>query len=233
MAGQCWKTIDMRPLRIIITGFIITMMSLAAHAQQDCSFKAETGLLILEAEDMALPDGWQFEKNNSGYTGEGYIVWRGADHFGEPGHGLIKTNIFIAVPGLYHFKWRSKIGEGDNSTEFNDTWLRFQNVADFYAIRNGGEKVYAHGSGKTPNPEGNGADGWMKVYLSGSTDWTWSTNTFDNHPHQILVEFDKPGLYVMELSGRSAGHMIDRIILAKDGNSKAESLDSKTVSCSK
>ena len=156
---------------------------------------------------------WNIKTSFSDFTGNAYISWDGNNSLNNPGNGTISTIIKINTPGTHRFRWRSRIGNGTNSTEHNDIWLRFPDASDFYAEKNG-NCIYPKGSGKTPTPNGSGADGWFKVYLSGSTNWTWSTRTSDNDAHNIYVEFDTAGVYTMEISGRSQFHLIDRISLS-------------------
>ncbi len=183
----------------------------------DCSAYAEEkdGLVVIEAENLNLPSGWEHRTSVAGFTGNGYVDWQGADSFSVPGNGIIATPIKINTPGTYRFQWRSKVGEGTNSTESNDSWLRFSDASDFYGQK-GSSIVYPKGIGKTPNPAGASSDGWFKVYLNGTTNWTWTTSTNDNNPHAIYVKFDAPGTYLMEISGRSKNHLIDRIVLSKN-----------------
>ncbi len=183
----------------------------------DCNAYAEEkdGLVVIEAENLNLPSGWEYETAVNGFTGDGYLDWQGADSFSVPGNGIIATPIKINTPGTYRFQWRSKVGEGNNSTESNDSWLRFSDASDFYGQK-GSSIVYPKGTGKTPNPAGSSSDGWLKVYSSGTTNWTWTTSTNDNNPHAIYVKFDAPGTYLMEISGRSKHHLIDRIVLSKN-----------------
>ena len=62
-------------------------------------------------------------------------------------------------------------------------------------------------------PNGSTADGWLKVYSSGATEWKWSTRTSDNDAHDIYIEIDAPGVHTLELSARGDHHLIDRIVL--------------------
>ena len=39
------------------------------------------------------------------------------------------------------------------------------------------------------------------------------TSTNDHDPFNIYVEFDSAGIYTVEISGRSDGHAIDRMVL--------------------
>lgn len=184
----------------------------------DCTsdYVEENNLVIIEAENLEFPTGWSTEDNDSGFTGDGYIAWSGGDNFNTPGRGVISAKIQINDPGTYRFQWRSKVGEGNSSTDFNDSWLRFPDADDFFGRRSDGRIVYPRGSGKSPNPEGASSNGWLKAYLSGTVNWTWSTLTNDGEGYPIFVTFDNPGEYTLEISARSNSHFIDRITLAKN-----------------
>ncbi|MFD0862245.1 Ig-like domain-containing protein [Sungkyunkwania multivorans] len=177
-------------------------------------YEEKDGLVVIEGENLSAPGNWNKKNSISGFTGGGYLEWTGPDHFNDPGNGVITTKIRINSPGTYSFQWRSKVGEGDNPTEANDTWLKFSDADDFYAQK-GSERIYPKGSGKTPNPEGAGGQGYFKVYSTGTTNWTWVTKTSDNDPHDIFVTFNNPGIYTMLISGRSKHHILDRITLNK------------------
>lgn len=173
----------------------------------------ENGYVVIYAEDLDITGtDWEVATSVAGYTNSGYLRWAGANFFNTPGNGTISATIRITNPGTYRFQWRSKVGQGIDSTEHNDSWLRFPDASDFYGQKTG-STVYPIGSGKTPIPNGAGADGWFKVFLSGTTNWTWATATSDNDGHPIYVDFDTPGVYTMEISGRSFDHLIDRIVL--------------------
>ncbi|WP_343911377.1 Ig-like domain-containing protein [Aquimarina litoralis] len=178
------------------------------------TYEEENGLVVIETENLSASGNWSERSAISGFTGGGYLEWTGPDHFNDPGNGVITTKIKINSPGRYKFQWRSKVGEGNSPTEANDTWLKFPDASDFYAQK-GNEIVYPKGSGKTPNPEGSGGEGYFKVYSTGTTNWTWTTKVSDNDPHDVFVEFDAPGTYTMLISGRSKHHIIDRVTLNK------------------
>ncbi len=176
-------------------------------------FEEANGLVTIEAESLNLGGtDWEVKTTASGYTGSGYIEWTGANYFAAPGNGLIETSVTINTPGIYKVKWHNRVGFGVNSTEHNDTWLRFPDADDFFGQK-GASIIYPYGSGQTPNPNGAGADGWFKVFLSGSLEWVWNSSTSDNDGHDIFVKFDNPGTYTLQLSGRSQYHQIDRITL--------------------
>ncbi len=193
-------------------------------------YEEKNGLVVMEAENLSYSSSWRSRNTVSGYTGSGYLVWEGSDYFHSPGNGLITTKIQINKTGTYKFQWRSKVGKGTQSTEHNDTWIRFPDADNFYAQR-GTSVLYPAGSGKSPTPDGAGSGGWFKAYLSGTTNWTWSTLTNDGSGYEIYVTFNSPGEYTMEISARSSYHLIDRIIL-HNGASSPTSLSNPETKCS-
>ncbi len=195
----------------------------------NAAYEEKNGLVIIETENLSVPGNWKKKTAIPGFTGGGYIEWTGPDHFNDPGNGVINTKIKINTAGRYKFLWRSKVGEGDSPTEANDTWLKFPDASKFYGQK-GSERVYPKGSGQTPNPEGASGEGYLKVYSTGTTNWTWATKTSDNDPHDIFVEFDSPGVYTMLLSGRSKHHFVDRVTLNRT-SANATNLSLEETTC--
>lgn len=204
-------------MKLLLLSFLITTCS--THFAQ-CVFEEQNGLVIIETEDLTLPSGWHIKTAKTGYTGSGYISWEGGDAFNQPGNGTIDVKINITKTGTYRFQWRNAVGEGTNTTEFNDSWLKFPDATDFYGQKGNdvSSRVYPKGSEKTPLPNGAGSNGWFKIYTGGTTDWNWNSNTSDNDAHQIYVEFAQAGEYTMQISGRSDKHAIDRISLSNGGS---------------
>ncbi|WP_158211881.1 Ig-like domain-containing protein [Robiginitalea sediminis] len=203
-------------VKITLLLALTLLFSLQGRAQcNGATFEEENGIVVIQAESGNLSGSWQRQSSASGFTGSGYIVWNGSDYFNNPGNGVINYTVRINSPGTYRFTWRSRVGIGDVSTEHNDTWLRIPDAADFFA-QNGSSILYPKGSGKTPNPNGAGAGGWFKVFLSGTTSWTWSTRTSDFNGHNIYARFNSAGNYTIQLSARSRGHQIDKIVMYKE-----------------
>lgn len=204
-----------------IYNYFFTLLCLGTYFNfsGQCEYEEKNGLVIIEAEDLDLPSDWHIKTEKTGYTGTSYITWEGGDSFRNPGVGTITTKIKINKTGTYRFQWRNAVGEGTNTTEFNDSWLKFPDASDFYGQKGNdvSDRVYPIGSGKTPEPEGAGSDGWFKIYTGGTTDWNWKSNTSDNDAHGVYVQFDSPGVYTMLISGRSDKHAIDRISLSNEG----------------
>ena len=199
----------------------------------DCggaTYEEVNNLVIIEAENLNYTGtDWSLKTDFPGYTGVGYLSWDGPTYYNTPGEGLLTTTIQINTPGTYRFRWHSKVGNGNSSTDHNDSWLRFPDASDFYGEQNGA-RIYPNDTGQSPNPVGASSDGWFKIYISGTTDWTWSTNTSDHDAHDIYVEFDTAGVYTMEISGRSTDHLIDRITLSNNATDPLD-LDNTETPC--
>ena len=190
-------------------------------AQSVPRFQESEGVIIVEIESALDYGSWVLDTLRSGYTGKGYLQYKGSNLFNDPGNSLLSFEIAIKKTGKYRFQWHSLIAVGESNTEHNDSWLRFKDASDFYGQKND-EIVYPKGVGKTPNPEGSSSKGWLKIYQNNRDGWTWTTRTSDRDPHDIFVEFDSAGIYTLEVSGRSNGHAIDRLALYhRDVNSSA------------
>jgi len=195
-------------------------------------FNEKEGLLLIEFENALFSGDWALKTDGDSHSGDGYMVWEGQQHLGNPGNGTTTFKLNIENPGTYQFIWHSAVKTGTNGTDHNDTWLRFADADDFYAQKNDGSStVYPNGTGKTPNPEGASADGWFKIYRSGNDlDFKWQSSTFDNNAHDIFVQFDEPGIYLMAVSARSSGHGIDKFALFNDSMTKNDAIASTEFS---
>lgn len=205
-------------MRTKITLFFVCSLLTCHFISGQCDgadFEEQNGIAVIEAESVSsLSSGWRRESGASNFTGSGFLAWRGSDSFNTPGNGTIRYRVKINSPGRYRFVWRNRIGiiaSSNANTEHNDAWLRIADASSFFGQR-GSSIVYPRGSGRTPNPEGASSNGWFKIYTN-TIDWSWSTNTSDFDPHSIFATFNSPGVYTIEISGRSNGHFIDRIVL--------------------
>lgn len=199
----------------MLTG-IFAINANSAAQKRKVHYVEKKGIVVMQAENLNYSGAWKKHKKVSGSTGSGYIVWTGRESFKQPDGGKISVKIKINSPGTYQFQYRSKVGKGSRPTEHNDTWVRFPNAHDFWG-QSGKKKVYPSGSGKKPIVEGASKNGWFKVFITGTTKWTWNTKVHDFHGWNLYVKFKKPGVYTMELAGRSTHHLIDRIVLSKPG----------------
>lgn len=191
--------------------------SSADCTNENTVFNEEEGFLKVEFENAAFSGDWELRTDGDTFSGDGYMVWTGDQYLNSPGNATVTFKLNISNPGTYRFLWNSAVKNGNSGSEHNDSWLRFNDAADFYGLQGTDSYVYPKDTGKTPNPDGSSKDGWFKVYRSGSdVDFKWMSRTSDNDAHNIYVKFDSPGTYLMEVSPRSSSHGIDQFILFKD-----------------
>ncbi len=196
----------------------------------DFIFNEDDGLVVVEFESAAFEGNWTMKNNGNNFSGDGYLVWEGPQYFNDPGNGVIMFKIKITNPGAYQFIWRNGIKAGNDGTEHNDTWLRFNDADDFYG-KKGNSIVYPNDTGKTPNPKGASKDGWFKIYRSGSNlDFKWQSRTSDHDAHDVFVKFDAPGTYLMEVSARSSNHALDKFVLFNSSWAEAAATSSTELS---
>ncbi len=214
--------------------FLFILLFFETSAQcNGADFEEQNGIVVIEMESGNLPSGWNRETGTAGYTGTSFIAWRGSDYFGSPGNGLIEYKVKINSPGIYRFQWRNKVGIGSDGTEHNDSWLKFPDAFDFFAQNGNSIKYPVGGSFKKSNVTvmGNSSGGWMKIYNSGgASSFNWTSFTSDNDGHKVYAEFTTAGTYTIQVSGRSNGHFIDRMVLYKESSySESSSTDISRV----
>ena len=160
----------------------------------DYVFTESEGIVVMEVETVAPEGDWSLETSIDGYTGSGYYVWRGANNFpvSAAGEGVITYSFYVNNPGNYELRWRSRITIGNDSTEHNDNWVRFATGTNVP-----GEEPLA---------------GWTKVFQNQLNTWSWLARTVD-HVAKPIRQFFDAGLHTLEISGRSNGHGIDRVVL--------------------
>lgn len=201
--------------KITLSIFLLLLIHQTRSQCTGVDFEEQNGIAVIEIESENETGNWNFENSVSGFTGTGYFAFRGSsDYFNSPGNSVINYTLKVNNPGIYRVVWRNKIGTGTETTEHNDSWLRANDAFDFFARRNGVTKYPNGGSFKKSAQivNGSSANNWMKVY-SNTIAWNWTTETSDNEGLWPYVEFTSPGNYVIQVSGRSRGHFIDRLVL--------------------
>lgn len=212
----------------------------ACDDEKTAVFVEKNGLLAIELENGNFKStSWNLSKNLSDFSGDGYLVWNGSDYFNQPGNGKLSFSIRIATTGTYRFIWRSYITIGNENTEHNDSWLRIPDAKHFYGKKNNGHIVYPNETLLDPipdsidqqntTPNGTSKEGWFKIYMNTADNWHWQSSTSDNDGHNIFVVFDTPGDYTIEISGRSKGHGIDKLVLFTDDVSQTEATKDDVV----
>ena len=78
----------------------------SVHSEEG-AFVEENGIVAIEMENNVFPADWSIEQLQSGYSGTGYIQYRGEDSHAAPGDVRITYPIKITKTGTYEFSWRA------------------------------------------------------------------------------------------------------------------------------
>ncbi len=161
-------------------------------------------MLSVQAENAASTSGsgWSTERSLNGFTGSGYIVWRGNDDFRvtdqNPPNGIKAYDFTVTTPGVYEFtaQVQARVGNGSAANDKdNDAWVKF----------NSGSRV--------ANVDGD-ASKWTKFFVSGS-DESWKNYSrgeqFDPKLFTDIQRTLPAGRHRILVGGRSARFAIDRV----------------------
>ena len=179
----------------VVLGLMLLSTALVStSALANDVFQETNGIVVMEVESQATTGQWSEESSIGGFRGRGYYVWRGEQFFNpaDAGRGTIQYRFRINTPGNYEMRWRSYIAHGNLGSDYNDSWARFP-------------------TGSNINGQ-HGLNGWTKVFQGHLNTWSWDALTVDFVGENIR-QFFGAGEHVMEISGRSFGHAIDRIAL--------------------
>ena len=153
-------------------------------------FNEYNGLLVMEAESVPIALPWKFETNLVNSTGPGYYRFDGNTiQFGKP-LGKLEFKMKIKTTGLYQLLIRSYKNHKDH-TWSNDCYTR----------------LVGH-----PGYQGN----IIKTFAPGKPfKWIYHAQFEVNHHSKptATYNFTQPGIYTLEVYGRSKNFHIDRFIL--------------------
>ena len=186
-----------------IKGFKIKTILLAVFAVFSqtiltAAFIEKNGLAVMEVESAPLTGPWESSKSISGYSGSEYYLCT-ADSFKVGGKGILSYPFTVNNAGEYQVQLRNRIAEGNSNTEANDTFVRL---------------IDASGNTIKPVANGNTVTGtWYKCYQNTKNTWTWQTSNKDHDPRALSWSLNAGKTYTLQLSGRSKGHAVDKIVL--------------------
>ncbi len=191
----------------------------APPAPRTGNFIEQNGFLVMEAESVDLPAGWVTRttvppgdpQRIGGFTGEGFIEWTGAQFFGlqipeRRAEGVITYQFTINNPGRYTLRWRTKQRlAGQTFDAGNDSFVRFA-------------------SGTTPTGQEDFSR-FTKVFIQNMQNWdlkVCAEPRRDQNGNAVFItnafrrDFTA-GTHRIQIAARSPGHVIDRLILHRDG----------------
>ncbi|NJL18777.1 MAG: hypothetical protein HC901_00145 [Bdellovibrionaceae bacterium] len=179
-------------------GSLLTKSYLMAVSES--TFYLESGgVVVMDVEFSPIIDRWSSETSVAGYTGTSYYKAT-ANSFSTPGLGLLEYPFLVNTSGDYQLQWRSYIAEGTDSTEHNDTFARLVDA-------DGNTVAPANAATLSPT------SGWYKTYMSTRSKWSWQASNADNNAQPLHWNLAAGQTSRFQISARSQGHAIDRILL--------------------
>lgn len=172
-----------------------------AGLAEGATFVEENGVIAIEAEALPHdPTYWELDSSIDGYSGSGYLVGK-IDSFNTGGLGVIRYPISVANSGVYQLNWKGRITIGDARGEHNDAFARIvdSNGAVLDASNSENEKV--------------GNTQWYKVFMNRLDQWSYDSKNVDHVGISIAWELEAGKSYFFEISARSLGFGLDRIVL--------------------
>ncbi|WP_222861326.1 hypothetical protein [Seonamhaeicola marinus] len=166
--------------------------------EKDIPQKEEGEIVTIEGEKFDLHGHWKMVQDNIA-SGQKYITYFGPNNYQKvDSKETIISQFEISSPGTYTVKWLMRQpleAEGDKS---NDAWINFPDATQI---------------GRKP------LTGFHK-FVGRSKERFKCNGQLDLHGDQpwMKVKFNKPGIYTLQLSGRSEFLEIDKVILYKDIN---------------
>ncbi len=176
-------------------------LDLHTNAEEGDSFFESNGIVVMEVESMPHDTThWSLETEIEGFSGTGYLVGK-TNTFNKGGFGTIRYPLKVSTSGVYQLNWKVRITEGDHRGEHNDAFAR---VLD--------EK---EGLLDTVDPENErDADpNWYKVFMNRLGQWSYDSKNKDGVGIALAWQLEAGKTYFFEISVRSQGVGLDRIVL--------------------
>ncbi|MFN6945096.1 MAG: putative Ig domain-containing protein [Cytophagaceae bacterium] len=195
---------------LLLLSFTLTSVNAFSDDPDDdtevCPFVEEDGIITMEAESGDLSGTyWVKRADIADHLGEGYLQFSGGSSMGTPSEddnsNVITYSFRIDNPGRYSLKVRAYRQE----TEDNDIWVRFPT----------GNAITMIGDSVT----GNVSAQWFKYLIGAKDQWHWFMKAqltgvpHAGNFHDVYFEVSEPGIYSIQIKGRSRGFKMDRIAL--------------------
>lgn len=163
----------------------------------------DNGVVVMDIESDQPNSYWNESTSLNGYLGNSYFVGK-VNTFDNGGLGVMEYPIIMNNTGVYQLQWRSRITVGTDKTEHNDSFVRLVDQNGYFI-----------------NPEENQnvkIGDWYKAYMNTISSWEWDTSNRDHEPKSLSWKMEAGKKYRLQVSVRSNGHAIDRIVLWNRAN---------------
>ncbi|MEM9131773.1 MAG: hypothetical protein AAGE88_05500 [Actinomycetota bacterium] len=153
--------------------------------------------VVVEMEEAELTGAWRVVEDEAA-SGGAYLTWEGL----EPGRernepaDTIALSVDIPNPGQYGFAWAVRQPEGAADDRGNDSFVDWPTAERFGP------------------PDGGPSNPPLQIIGNTGDVFAFRATAIDEgRSYQPVVEFDRSGVHRIEVSGRSHGHQIDRVLV--------------------
>ncbi len=182
----------------------------------DRLFVEKERMVVIEAEHTGSSLGQWVEHTNTGtyssidgFHGDGVLRFTGNTESGGAPKSVLSYYIKINTPNRYRLRMRVMEAEGSDRDKANDCYVACPSQDTTYSGQSGCEGSLTK---------------WV-AWRSGNGEWTWDNKLECGHHTFSDAEyiFPEPGIYELQIAGRSKNFFVDRIVLALPGNAACTS----------
>jgi hypothetical protein len=169
---------------------LLPLLALSTLGRADVSFvsTSDGAGFVVEAEAAPPVEAWRLEHDHTGYSGAGYLAWRGPHVKHRPGTAVLSYAVMIDQPGRYRLSIRARRDQETPpraTDQVNDVFVRF--AAD------------------TP---------WIKVsHRTVWGEWGWMRHFSFESGLEEAIFLLPAGRNVLEMAARSDNVKVDRLHL--------------------
>lgn len=169
------------------TGFNIYLPAILTPSGM-CYYLETDDTVVIEIESVTAVEEWQLETSFPDYTGSGYYVWRGPNYLDIAQAGNGILSYPLNLTKSGTYRLNIRNSHPLSPSDFNDVWVRLDDRE------------------------------WIKGFSNIIDSWTYDFN-FEHGGILTAADFEnvQPGLHTLELSARSAGFRLDRLVLSTNG----------------
>lgn len=189
------------PFRASLVGSVFRDLDGGLVVGTEDAFREADGIVVIEVESMPHDtEHWSLETAIEGFSGTGYLVGK-TNTFKKGGLGTLRYPVRVSTSGVYQLNWKIRITEGDHRGEHNDAFARIldsdENLLD----------TVNHENERDADPN------WYKVFMNRLGQWSYDSKNKDGVGIALAWQLDAGETYFFEVSVRSAGAGLDRIVL--------------------
>lgn len=186
---------------LLLSGVSGYQLEASSSGSGEGGFLESNGLIVIEVESATHdPQHWSLESGIAGFSGQAYLVGK-TDTFKQGGLGKMRYPFKVSNSGTYQLQWKSRITVGDSRGEHNDAFARILDENETLL------DTVNHENERDADPS------WYKVFMNRLDQWSYDAKNVDGVGIALAWDLEAGKTYYFEISVRSQGVALDRIVL--------------------